>query len=43
MNGVVVRRIRPEEGSLLAAVRLRALASDPAASGSTHAHEAVRS
>jgi GNAT superfamily N-acetyltransferase len=43
VNGVVVRRIRPDEGSLLAAVRLRALASDPAAFGSTHAYEAVRS
>jgi ribosomal protein S18 acetylase RimI-like enzyme len=38
---VVVRRVRPEDALRLRDVRLRALATDPASFGSTHAREAV--
>jgi ribosomal protein S18 acetylase RimI-like enzyme len=38
---VVVRRIRPDDASLLRDVRLRALATDPPSFGSTHEREAA--
>lgn len=41
MSGAAVRRIRADEGPLLRAVRLRALADAPLAFGSTHAREAA--
>lgn len=37
-----IRRVTPEDGHLLRALRLRALASDPAAFGSTYANTARR-
>ena len=43
MPGVVVRRIRADEGAVLRVVRLGALAESPSAFGSTYATEAPRS
>ncbi len=41
MSGAAVRRVRSDEGSLLRAVRLRALADAPLAFGSTRARAAA--
>ncbi len=43
VGGVVVRRIRPDDALAVRDIRLRALASDPLAFGSTFAAEVLRS